>query len=200
VHYLLIMSPLPFALAQASGSGTTLTIFSELATVVIAIALIALLLVSFTILIRFNRAIEDLRIRAQDTIGPVSDRAKTISDNLEFITQSLRSDVEKLDSSIQVLSDRLNKVSGHIEDRIEDFSALIEVVQREVEELFLDTASTVRGFRAGAREMTSTPTSSCEEQPVAAIELETDDLIVSDAEGPRDRNEPEVQPPTDAEV
>ena len=200
MHYLLIMSPLPLALAQASGSGTTLTIFSELATVVIAIALIALLLVSFTILIRFNRAIEDLRIRAQDTIGPVSDRAKTISDNLEFITQSLRSDVEKLDSSIQVLSDRLNKVSGHIEDRIEDFSALIEVVQREVEELFLDTASTLRGFRAGAREMTSTPTSSYEEQPAAAIELETDDLIVSDAEGPRDSNEPEVQPLTDAEV
>ena len=200
MHYLLRMSPLPLALAQASDPGTTLTIFSELATIVIAIVLVALLLVSLTILIRFNRALEDLRVRTENTLGPVSERAKIISDNLEFITQSLRSDLEKLNSSIGTLSERLNKVSGHIEDRIEDFSALIEVVQREAEELFLDTASTMRGFRAGAREITSPPASSGEEQTATAIELETDDLVEFDVEEPRNMNDSEVQPPADAEA
>jgi hypothetical protein len=42
-----------------------------------------------------------------------------------------------------------------MEERIEEFNALIEVVQGEAEDIFLDTASTVRGVREGARSITS---------------------------------------------
>ncbi len=40
-----------------------------------------------------------------------------------------------------------------MEDRIEEFNALMEVVQGEAEGVFLDTAATVRGLRAGARQL-----------------------------------------------
>ena len=36
------------------------------------------------------------------------------------------------------------------EERIGDFNALLEVVQEEAEQIFLSTASTVRGVKAGA--------------------------------------------------
>ena len=170
MHYLHRMSPLLITLAQAAVPGSKLVIFSQVATIVIALALVALLIVAMTALIRINRTLEDLRGRAEDAIGPVSDRAKIISDNLEFITQSLRSDLEKLNSSIRILSERLTKVSGHIGDRLEDFNALIEVIQREAEELFIDTASTMRGFRAGAREITSPSPSTGEEVTEMASE------------------------------
>jgi len=42
-----------------------------------------------------------------------------------------------------------------MEERIEEFNALMEVVQTEAEDLFLDTASTMRGVRAGARSIGS---------------------------------------------
>jgi hypothetical protein len=38
-----------------------------------------------------------------------------------------------------------------MEERIEEFNALMEVVQTEAEHIFIDTASTVRGVREGAR-------------------------------------------------
>jgi vacuolar-type H+-ATPase subunit I/STV1 len=83
----------------------------------------------------------------------VSDRARSISDNVQFITQALRSDVERLNASVKALTARLHQASSRMEERIEEFNALMEVVQSEAEEVFLDTAATVRGVREGARAM-----------------------------------------------
>ena len=100
---------------------------------------------------RRHRLLRDVRAGSARHLGPVSDRAKVISDKLEFITQALRQDVEKLNDSVQALTDRLQLASERMEERIEEFNALMEVVQGEAEEMFLDTASTVRGVREGAR-------------------------------------------------
>jgi len=143
------------SLAQVAASGMMLTTLSDAALVLIALALLALVLVVLSVFLRFNRLLGDMRGVAKNHIGPVSDRAKLISDNLEFITQALRTDVERLNSSVRALSDRLQQASDHMEDRIEDFNALMEVVQVEAEEIFLDTASTVRGVKAGARHIAS---------------------------------------------
>jgi len=51
-----------------------------------------------------------------------------------------------------------------MEDRIEEFNALMETVQGEAEEIFLDTAATVHGLREGARSIT-TPRKDLEESP-----------------------------------
>lgn len=198
MHYLLAMSSPLIALAQSAVPGSKLVIFSQMATIVIALALVALLIVALTALIRINRMLEDLRGRAEDAIGPVSDRAKIISDNLEFITQSLRSDLEKLNSSIRILSERLNKMSGHIGDRLEDFNALIEVIQREAEELFIDTASTMRGFRAGAREITSPSPNTGEEVNETPSVRAEDEPIEFNVGKSQDGKNREVEPPNDA--
>ncbi len=193
MHYLQSMGPLLIALAQAAVPGSKLAIFSQVATIVIALALVALLIVAMTALIRINRILEDLRSRAGDAIGPASDRAKIISDNLEFITQSLRSDLEKLNSSIRILSERLTKVSGHIGDRLEDFNALIEVIQREAEDLFIDTASTMRGFRAGARKITSPSPNTGEEVAEMASERAENEPAELRFGTSQDGKDPEVE-------
>jgi hypothetical protein len=107
------------------------------------------------LLFRLNGAIKEMRIGVRQNLGPVSDRARTISDNVEFITQALRTDVERLNASVKSLTDRLQLASERMEERIEEFNALMEVVQDEAEDLFLETASTVRGVRAGARSIGS---------------------------------------------
>ena len=87
--------------------------------------------------------------------GPLLERSRTLAANLEYISAQVRSDVESLNGSVKALSDRLHQASDHMEDRINEFNALMEVVQGEAEGMFLDTAATVRGLRAGADQLTS---------------------------------------------
>lgn len=88
--------------------------------------------------------------RVEGGTEPVVERVASIAGNVDHITQSVRGDVRYLTSSVRALSDRLTQASEHMETRIDEFNALLEVVQSEAEEVFLNTASAVRGVRAGA--------------------------------------------------
>jgi methyl-accepting chemotaxis protein len=147
----------PLLLAQPAPAGSTLAIAADVASIVIAIAVLVFVFLGITLFARVNRMLGELRGAVHQHLGPVSDRARAISDNVEYITEALRTDVEKLDDSVRALTDRLHTASEHMEDRIEEFNALMEVVQDEAEEIFLDTASTVRGVREGARAIGAPP-------------------------------------------
>jgi methyl-accepting chemotaxis protein len=149
------MSTAP-ALLQTAPAGGSLAVAADVAIIVVAIALVIVAATLSWVLVRTNRLLTDVRSAAERSFGPVSDRAKIISNNLEFVTQAIRTDVEQLNGSVRALTDRLHSASEHMEERIDEFNALMEVVQGEAEELFLDTASTVRGVREGARAI-STP-------------------------------------------
>ena len=160
------------ALLQIPGARDSLSIAADVAGIVIAIAIVALAIVAGAVLLRLNRTLGELRLGVRQNLGPVSDRARSISDNVEFITQALRTDVERLTSSVQSLTDRLQLASTRMEERIEEFNALMEVVQGEAEGIFLDTASTVRGVREGARAI-SNPRKA-EGEPALATSEEAD--------------------------
>ena len=73
---------------------------------------------------------------------------------IEGAGQSLRADpgvesLRKVAGHAESISDRLTHVSGVIEERIEDYNALMDVVQREAEGTFVDGAAVARGVRAG---------------------------------------------------
>jgi hypothetical protein len=140
---------------QTTPPGDTLAAASDIATVVIAVAIVVVAVLGSFLLLRANRILSELRLGVRQNLGPVSDRARSISDNVEFITQALRTDVERLNESVKALTDRLHLASQRMEERIEEFNALMEVVQGEAEDIFLDTASTVRGVREGARSITA---------------------------------------------
>lgn len=137
--------------AQAPSGGGSLATAANVSIIVIAVAIVGVTLMAGGLWLRFNRILAELQRSARQNFGPVSDRARSISDNVEFVTQALRTDVEKLNASIRALSDRLQQASDHMEERIDEFNALMAVVQDEAEDIFLDTASTVRGVREGAR-------------------------------------------------
>ena len=138
-------------LMQASTDGGSLAVAADVAIIVVALAVLVMTVLACIVFLRFNRLLTELGGSARRSFGPVSDRAKLISDNVEFITRALRTDVDRLNGSVRALTDRLHLASERMEERIEEFNALMEVVQGEAEEIFLDTASTVRGVREGAR-------------------------------------------------
>jgi hypothetical protein len=141
-----------FALLQVPGPARDgLSVAADVSIIVVAVAVVVLAVMGSFLLLRLGGAVKEMRIGVRQNLGPVSDRARTISDNVEFITQALRTDVERLNASVKSLTDRLQLASERMEERIEEFNALMEVVQTEAEDIFLDTASTMRGVRAGAR-------------------------------------------------
>jgi len=135
------------ALAPRDG----LSMAADVAILVIGMAVVVLSFVLARLFLQLNRTVRELRRGVNQNLGPVSDRARAISDNVEFITQALRTDVQRLNASVRALTDRLHQASDRMEERIEEFNALMEVVQGEAEDIFLDTAATVRGVREGAR-------------------------------------------------
>jgi len=148
----MVLFTLAAALQDASVP-SSLAVAAHLAVIVIAISVVALASMGLILMARWNRTVTELRRLARQAFGPVSDRARSISDNVEFITLALRTDVDRLHDSVQALAERLHVASERMEERIEEFNALMEVVQGEAEDIFLDTASTVRGVREGARAM-----------------------------------------------
>ena len=80
-------------------------------------------------------------------------RARSVAENVDFITMAVRTDVQKVTASVSGLNDRLKEASERMEERIQDFTALVEVLQNEAEDLALDTAAAVRGVRAGTRSL-----------------------------------------------
>ena len=145
------------ALLQVAPPRDSIAVAADVASIVIAVAVLIVVVMAGILFLRVHRILGEVRLGVRQNLGPVSDRARAISDNLEFITQVLRSDVESLNASVKALTDRLTLASERMEERIEEFNALMEVVQGEAEDIFLDTAATVRGVRESARAIAAGP-------------------------------------------
>ena len=155
---------------------------SDIAVLVAAFSVSVLALVVVRLTLQWHATVAELRLTVRQNLGPVSDRARSISDNVEFISQALRTDVSRLNDSVKALTGRLTQASDHMEARIEEFNALMEVVQGEAEGIFLDTAATVKGVREGARAFARPPVGVA---PVSAVS-EEGPAEVDPAEEPAD--------------
>ena len=126
-----------------------------LAVVVLGVLIV---FVSFSMKLRGLEAdVRRLLKRVDDRVDPVMERARNVAENVDYMSHVVRTDVEELAETVDRIRQRLDDVSERMEERVEEFNALMEVVQDEAEEIFLDTASTVRGVRAGSRELGKRP-------------------------------------------
>lgn len=131
-------------------------ILSGIATIVIALALIAIFLAIIPLALNARRAqrrVGTLLDTLQEQARPVMLHAQSVADNVDFVSTAVRSDVERLKRTLDAAQDRLERASAAAEEQISRFSSLLEVVQDEAESLFIGTASTVRGVQAGARKL-----------------------------------------------
>lgn len=127
---------------------------AAVSTIVLGVAVLGVLIALLAVLLQLRRLARSMGSMARQLereAAPVMDRARSVAENVDFITMAVRTDVQKLTSSVSGLNDRLREASVRMEERIQDFSALLEVLQNEAEELALDTAAAVRGVRAGTK-------------------------------------------------
>ena len=82
-------------------------------------------------------------------INPLMRHASAIADNVDYISTSLRVDIQKVSQTVAAVNQRLQQAASAAEDRINQLNALLEVVQEEAESAFVTTASTIRGVQTG---------------------------------------------------
>ena len=141
------VSVFPLQQVVASTAPNTLQVAAEVSTVVIAVISVMLLVVILLFLVQLRKLLRSLQRHVQ----PVTDRARVAAENVEYITALVRQDVQNVQAAVSGLSDRLGEASERMEERVEEFNALMDVVQDEAESVLLDTAALVRGVRAGAK-------------------------------------------------
>ena len=125
-----------------------------ISTIVLTLGVLGVLVAVISVLgqlKKLTRSVGEVTNRLEKDAGPVLERAKSVAENVDFITTAVRTDVQKVNESVAQLNDRLKQASERMEERIQDFTALVEVLQSEAEELALDTAAAVRGVRAGTK-------------------------------------------------
>ncbi|MDE3126495.1 MAG: hypothetical protein KGL38_00745 [Gemmatimonadota bacterium] len=84
-------------------------------------------------------------------LGPLIERTRGVMQNAEEISVTVRGDVERLSETVERFEAQLREVADITGRRVRQFDALLGAVQEEAEDLFLTTASTARGIRAGVR-------------------------------------------------
>ena len=94
--------------------------------------------------------INELLERVYGDINPLMRHASSIADNVNYVTTSIRVDVQQINQTIASANARLTQAIAMTEDRLREVNALLAVVQEEAEDMFVSTASAVRGVRAGA--------------------------------------------------
>lgn len=97
-----------------------------------------------------HKKLTEVLDRVYGDINPIMRHTSSIADNIDYITTSVRTDVQQINATIAAANQRLHQAVEQTEERLQEFNALIAVVQQEAEQLFVSTAATARGVRAGA--------------------------------------------------
>jgi len=141
------------AMMQRVVERDTLDTVAAVASIATTLALLLLALVAVRVLwglrsthTKVNALVE----RLQSDVAPLIRHANAIADNVNFLTTSIRSDIQKVNNTIDSANDRVKRALTVAERRLNEFNALLAVVQSEAEGVFVSTASTVRGVRRGA--------------------------------------------------
>src|SRR3954466_2768873 len=95
------------------------------------------------------KKVSDMLDKVYGDINPLMRHASAIADNVDYITTSVRVDVQQVSQTIAAVNQRLQQAVGAAETRINELNALLDVVQEEAESAFVVTASTIRGVKTG---------------------------------------------------
>jgi hypothetical protein len=125
---------------------------TSIASVVMTFTLIALSAALIPAALNFRKSykkISDMLDKIYGDVNPIMRHASTIADNVDYISTSVRVDIQQVSKTIAAANQTLLKAVQAAEERINQLNALVEVMQEEVEAVFVATASTVRGVKTG---------------------------------------------------
>jgi len=139
------------------------------------------------------KRVNELIDRFYGDIGPLVRNANTIADNVNYITTAIRVDVQQFNQTVALANERLTVAVKTAERRLNELDALMRVVQREAEDTFVSTASTLRGVRVGATTLRDEVEGLAADVDVDVEEFEDDDALDEREETNGDNGETESE-------
>jgi hypothetical protein len=145
------------ALLQASqpeGWRLWLATLTDIALVIIALALVitAAVFLGIALMVRkLLKMVDPLLTQVRTHVDPVMGHMRDVGENVNYMSSAIRADVQQVTELIDSTRRRLNRTTETAEQRVREFNALLGVMQEEAERLFIDSASTAAGVRAGTR-------------------------------------------------
>ena len=139
--------------ASPTGLQRWINLLTSIASGVIALALTAISIALIPAAWNSRKTyakVSQLLDRIHDDLRPIVQHTRAAADNVNYITASIRTDVEAFKGTLHATQGRIDDAARMAEQRIGQLNALLEVVQEEAEHIFIDAASTLRGVRAGA--------------------------------------------------
>jgi len=122
-------------------------VIADVATIVIAVALIAVGLAAIYGAVRVRGMIRRMRT----DFDPAIRNANALSENVRALSERVRGNVEELSATVSETNQKVRRATEAAEARLGELNALAGVVQREVEDGFVRAASAVRGVQVGTR-------------------------------------------------
>jgi hypothetical protein len=140
----------------------TPSLFSKVMTVASLILTIAIVVLTITIIVltvalvpaawnfrKSYKKVSNMLDKVYGDVNPLMRHASAIADNVDYISTSIRVDVQQVSQTVAAVNQRLQQAVSAAEDRINQLNALLDVVQEEAESAFVTTASTIRGVQTG---------------------------------------------------
>ena len=129
---------------------TTLNQIIGAASVIVFLVLMVILIPAVVKFRKTATKFEAVLDHIEKSIDPVTKHASNIANNIDYISTSIRADVQAIRKTLLVANEGIRDVIDSSERRLHELGAVLRVVQEEAENAFVSTASTVRGVRAGA--------------------------------------------------
>ncbi|HKV51965.1 MAG TPA: DUF948 domain-containing protein [Gemmatimonadaceae bacterium] len=125
---------------------------SELANVLMAIAVIVFIAILTPAAVRLRRATDKasrLIDKLSGELSPIATRTNRISENVDSITTTVRGNVEELSRTVRYVAERTRLGVEGVEQRVGELNTLISIAQNELEHAVVSTAATLHGVQAG---------------------------------------------------
>jgi hypothetical protein len=127
---------------------------TAIASGLLAIAVCVFVIAALPLAWMLYRKMDKLVDRIHRDMSPIVRHASAVADNIDYVTTSIRTDIQQINTTIAAANDRLQQAVGVTERRLHDIGAFLQVVQEEAEQMFVSTAATARGFRTSASALT----------------------------------------------
>ena len=124
------------------------SIASSLATIALLVLAVGLVPAAWNFRKTYKK-VNDLLDRVYGDVAPLVRSASIVTEDAREIVAIVKGDVRQVQQTVAAANARLLKAVKEVEARLDEFNALIEVVQDEAESAFVSTASTVHGVRTG---------------------------------------------------
>jgi hypothetical protein len=142
------VSQAPLLLIQStapSGFERWVDVIADVATIVIAVALIVAGLVAVFGALK----VQGMLRRMRTDFDPAIRSANAVAENAKAMSDKLRGNVEELSATVSDTTLKVRRATDAAEAKVAELNALAGVVQREAEEAFVRAASAVRGVQVG---------------------------------------------------